>query len=88
MVWIRSAADSGLLIQAVSSLASSLMVALVFRERLTRTRVAGVALGLAGVLAVVLSQPGAKLSSAGIGDLMLVSARLPFLAWNRDLERG
>ncbi len=75
---LRSTATNGSLIQALSPLASSLMAALVFREPLTRARLAGVALGLAGVSAVVLSHPGAKLSSGGIGDVMLVLSVVGF----------
>jgi drug/metabolite transporter (DMT)-like permease len=84
---LRSTATNGSLIQALSPLASSLMAALVFGERLTRARLAGVALGLAGVSAVVLSHPGAKLSSAGIGDMMLMLSVIAFSAGGIMVQR-
>jgi drug/metabolite transporter (DMT)-like permease len=56
---LRSTATNGALIMALSPLVSALMAALVFRERFTPRRMLGVALGFAGVAAVVLSHPGA-----------------------------
>jgi drug/metabolite transporter (DMT)-like permease len=67
----RSTATNGALIMALSPLVAALMAALVFGEPLTPRRLLGVALGFAGVAAVVLSHPGATLSHAGLGDLML-----------------
>ncbi len=84
---LRSTATNGSLIQALSPLVSSLMAALVFRERITPARLAGVALGLAGVSAVVLSHPGAKLSSGGIGDLLLVACVVSFAAGGVIVQR-
>ena len=84
---LRSTATNGSLIQALSPLVSSLMAALVFHERITLARLAGVALGLAGVSAVVLSHPGAKLSSAGVGDLMLVASVVSFAAGGVIVQR-
>lgn len=75
---LRSKATNGALVMALSPLVSSLMAALVFREALTLQRMLGVALGFAGVAAVVLSHPGAGLSRAGVGDLMLVAAVVSF----------
>jgi len=84
---LRTTATNGALIMALSPLVSALLAALVFRERLTALRVAGVALGFAGVAAVVLSHPGAGLSSAGAGDLMLVAAVVSFAAGGAIVQR-
>lgn len=76
----RSTATNGALIMALSPLVSSLLAAFAFRERLSLQRMCGVALGFAGVTAVVLSHPGAGLASAGAGDLMLIAAVFSFAA--------
>jgi drug/metabolite transporter (DMT)-like permease len=47
----------------------------------------GVALGFAGVAAVVLSHPGAGLSSAGIGDLMLALSVVSFAVGGAGVQR-
>ena len=75
---LRSQATNGALIMALSPLASALLAALAFGERMTWQRLAGIALGFAGVAAVVLSHPDARLSSAGLGDMMLVGGVLVF----------
>ncbi|WP_261803556.1 DMT family transporter [Variovorax sp. PAMC26660] len=84
---LRSTATNGALIMALSPLVSALMAALVFRERFTPRRMLGVALGFAGVAAVVLSHPGAGLSSAGIGDLMLALAVVSFAVGGVGVQR-
>lgn len=84
---LRSTATNGALIMALSPLVSALLAAVAFRERLTLTRLAGVLLGFAGVAAVVLSHPGAGLSSAGAGDLMLVAAVVSFAAGGAIVQR-
>ena len=84
---LRSTATNGALIMALSPLVSALIAAVAFRERLTLPRLAGVALGFAGVAAVVLSHPGAGLSSAGAGDLMLVAAVISFAAGGAIVQR-
>ncbi|MFM9925296.1 DMT family transporter [Variovorax sp. H27-G14] len=83
----RSTATNGALIMALSPLVSALMAALVFRERFTPRRMLGVALGFGGVAAVVLSHPGAGLSSAGIGDLMLALAVVSFAVGGVGVQR-
>lgn len=84
---LRSTATNGALIMALSPLVSALLAAIAFRERLTLSRLAGVVLGFAGVAAVVLSHPGAGLSSAGAGDLMLVAAVISFAAGGAIVQR-
>ena len=76
----RSTATNCALIMALSPLASTLLAAVAFHERLTMQRMCGVALGFSGVAAVVLSHPGAGMSSAGAGDLMLFAAVVSFAA--------
>lgn len=84
---LRSTATNGALIMALSPLVSALMAALVFGERFTPRRMAGVALGFMGVAAVVLSHPGAGLSSAGIGDLMLALSVVSFAIGGVGVQR-
>lgn len=84
---LRSTATHAALITALSPLVSALLAALVFRERLTGSRLAGVALGFTGVAAVVLSHPGAGLSSAGVGDLMLVASVVSFATGGAIVQR-
>lgn len=83
----RSTATNAALIMALSPLVSALLAAVAFRERLTLPRMCGVALGFAGVAAVVLSHPGAGLSSAGTGDLMLVAAVVSFAAGGALIQK-
>lgn len=84
---LRSTATNGALIMALSPLVSALIAAVAFHERLTVSRIGGVVLGFAGVAAVVLSHPGAGLSSAGAGDLMLVTAVISFAAGGAIVQR-
>jgi len=84
---LRSTATNGALIMALSPLVSALMAALVFRESLTPRRMLGVALGFAGVAAVVLSHPGAGLSRAGFGDLMLALGVVSFAIGGVGVQR-
>jgi drug/metabolite transporter (DMT)-like permease len=84
---LRSTATNGALIMALSPLVSALLAAVAFRERMTWLRLLGVVLGFAGVAAVVLSHPGAGLSSAGAGDLMLVAAVVSFAAGGAIIQR-
>lgn len=83
----RSTATNGALIMALSPLISALLAALVFRERLTTQRGCGIVLGFSGVAAIVLSHPVAGLSSAGIGDLMLVTAVISFATGGVIIQR-
>jgi len=84
---LRSTATNGALIMALSPLVSALLAAAAIRERLTWLRLLGVVLDFAGVSAVVLSHPGAGLSSAGAGDLMLVAAVISFAAGGAIIQR-
>lgn len=83
----RSTATNGALIMALSPLVSAVLAALMFRERLSLQRLFGVALGFVGVAAVVLSHPGAGLSRASTGDLMLVAGVASFAAGGALVQR-
>lgn len=69
-----TAAANAALIIALNPLVSSLLAALLLRERLSLRRLAGVALGFSGVAAVVLNRPGMALGSAGLGDLLVLGS--------------
>lgn len=84
---LRTTATNGALIMALSPLFSALLAAVAFRERLTPGRIVGVMLGFGGVAAVVLSHPGAGLSRAGVGDLLLVAAVLSFATGGTIVQR-
>ena len=84
---MRTTATNGALIMALSPLVSALLAAILFRERLTMSRLCGVALGFGGVAAVVLSHPGAGLSHAGVGDLMIVAAITSFSTGGAVVQR-
>lgn len=83
----RSTATNGALIIALSPLVSSLLAALAFGERLTVHRIAGVMLGFAGVGAVLFSNPGAGVSAASVGDLMLVASIVSFAGGGVIVQR-
>lgn len=84
---LRTTATNGALIMALSPLFSALLAAIAFREPLTLPRILGVVLGFGGVAAVVLSHPGAGLSRAGVGDLLLVASVLSFAAGGTLVQR-
>jgi len=75
---VRTTATNASVAIALSPLVSSLMAALILRERLGLLRLAGVALGFGGVLIVVLHSSGARLAGAGIGDAMVVASVVTF----------
>lgn len=83
----RSTATNGALIMALSPLVSAVLAAFMFRESLSLQRLFGVALGFGGVAAVVLSHPGAGLSRASTGDLMLVAGVVSFAAGGALVQR-
>jgi len=67
-----TAAANAALIIALNPLISSLLAAMLLRDRLTPQRIAGVALGFGGVAAVVLHRPGMALGGPGLGDLLVL----------------
>lgn len=74
----KTSATNGSVAVALSPLISSLMAALMLRERLGLSRLIGVALGFGGVLMVVLKTSGAQLAHAGTGDLMILASVVTF----------
>lgn len=74
----RTSATNSALIVALGPLVSSLLAAIVFRERLALPRLAGIALGLAGVAGVILHRPGADVAQASAGDLLVGASVLSF----------
>lgn len=70
----RTAAANAALIIALNPLLSSLLAAGLLGERLSASRLAGVALGFGGVAAVVLHRPGAGLVGPGLGDLLVLGS--------------
>jgi drug/metabolite transporter (DMT)-like permease len=75
------------LISALGPLMSSLLAALAFRERLTGTRLLGIAVGMGGVAAVILQRPSAGLQPAGFGELMVAAGILSFAAGGILVQR-
>ncbi|MDB5730541.1 MAG: Permease of the drug/metabolite transporter superfamily [Variovorax sp.] len=75
---VRTSATNASVAIALSPLVSSLMVAMLLRERLGWMRLAGVVLGFGGVLIVVLHSSGARLAHAGLGDAMVVASVVTF----------
>ena len=67
-----TAAANAALIIALNPLISSLLAAMLLRDRLTPQRIAGVAMGFGGVAAVVLHRPGMALGGPGLGDLLVL----------------
>lgn len=74
----RTGAANGALIMATSPMVAALLAALAFREPLRWQHAAAVVLGFGGVAVVVLHKPGAALSQAGLGDVMLVGCVIAF----------
>ena len=74
----RTSATNSALIVALGPLVSSLLAAIVFRERLALPRLAGIALGLAGVAGVILHRPGADVAQASVGDMLVGASVLSF----------
>lgn len=75
---VRTTATNASVAIALSPLVSSLMAALILRERIGLLRIVGVALGFAGVLIVVLHSSGARLADAGLGDGLVVASVVTF----------
>lgn len=83
----RTSAANGALIMATAPLISGLLAALAFGERLHARHLAAVALGFGGVAVVVLHKPGAALSHAGWGDLLVLGCVVSFAAGGVLVQR-
>ncbi len=75
---VRTTATNGALIMALSPLASGIIAAIAFGERLGPVRLFGVLLGFGGVAIIILGHSGATLSVMGVGDLLVVAGILSF----------
>jgi drug/metabolite transporter (DMT)-like permease len=75
---VLTTATNTALIVALGPLMSSLLAALVFRERPGLAGIAGIGLGLIGVGLVVLHRPGAGLGRASVGDAMIGASVFSF----------
>ena len=95
----RTTATNAALIIALNPLLSSLVGAAMLRERLTRLRAIGVALGFGGVALVILHRPGADLGHGSLGDLLVLGSVATWVtggvivhrlvrSGNRPLETG
>lgn len=83
----RTSAANGALIMATAPLISGLLAALAFGERLHLRHLAAVALGFGGVAVVVLHKPGAALSAAGWGDVLVLGCVVSFAAGGVLVQR-
>lgn len=82
-----SAATNASLVMALSPALSALVSALVFRERVSGIRMAGLALGLSGVALVILQHDGRAVGVAGKGELALFAALLSFVLGGAIVQR-
>ena len=83
----RTGAANAALIMALNPLVSALMAAMLLGERLSLARAGGVALGFAGVSAVVLTRPGAAFGQASLGDLLVFGAVLTWVGGGVLVQR-
>jgi drug/metabolite transporter (DMT)-like permease len=84
---VLSTASGASLVMALSPALSLLLSAIVFRERLTLLRLAGVSAGFAGVALVVLSREDTPQLRAGIGELVVLGALLTFVCGGAIVQR-
>lgn len=82
-----TAAANAALIIALNPLISSLLAAVLLRDRLTPQRILGVALGFGGVAAVVLHRPGMALGGPGLGDLLVLCSVTTWVLGGVVLQR-
>ena len=75
-----ASATNGSLIMSLSPLVATGLAAIVFREPLSRLRIAGIVLGFGGVFLVVLSGADAALTAAGWGELQVFVGMVIFTA--------
>jgi drug/metabolite transporter (DMT)-like permease len=75
------------LVMAINPLLAVLAGALVFRERITAKRAAGVALGLAGVSLAVFMAPQAEVALPGQGELLIFLGQILFIGGGLMIQR-
>jgi drug/metabolite transporter (DMT)-like permease len=84
---VTATASGAALVMALSPALSLMLSAIVFRERLTRRRLAGVAAGFAGVAVVILGRESTPQLRAGIGELVVLGALLTFVCGGALVQR-
>ena len=83
----HSSATTSSLIMALNPAMTVVVSALIFRERISFARVAGLVLGLAGVTLVILQRAGASGVYAGVGEIALLGAVLTFVVGGMLVQR-
>lgn len=83
----RTSATHGALIMSLSPLASTLLAALALREALGVRRLVGIAIGFAGVAAVILSRPGASMGGSSLGDALILASVVCFASGGIAVQR-
>jgi drug/metabolite transporter (DMT)-like permease len=83
----KTSATNGALVQALGPLVSTLIAAWLLREGLGGRRLAGIAVGLAGVAMVILTRPAASASGASAGDLLMLASVVCFAAGGAMIQR-
>jgi drug/metabolite transporter (DMT)-like permease len=83
----RTSATHCAMLNALSPLISSLIASTLLRERLGAARLAGIAVGLAGVAMVILTRQGASASGDGVGDLLMLAAVTCFATGGAIIQR-
>lgn len=83
----KTSATNCAMLNALSPLVSTLLASSLLRERLGAARLAGIAVGLAGVAMVILTRQGASASGAGTGDLLMLASVVCFATGGAIIQR-
>lgn len=84
---VRTSATNAAIVMGLGPLVSSLLASALLRERLGVRRLAGIAIGFAGVTLVVVNRPGAALGGHWTGDLMILAGVSCFAAGGAMVQR-
>lgn len=83
----RTSATNAALVMALGPAISLSLEALTFRHSISRKQVAGIALALGGVMAVILNRPNAALTSAAWGDFWILCSVFGFALGGLCIQR-
>ena len=83
----RTSATNAALVLALGPFISGLLEALIFRKRMGRIYMLGVACAMAGVALVILNRPHAQLSAGAMGDWLMLGAVLSFAGGGVVMQR-
>lgn len=83
----RTSATNASLVMALGPAVSLTLEALVFRRQVRPLQMLGIVLALLGVTAVVLNRPGAALTSAALGDMLVFASVVCFAVGGVFLQR-